>query len=689
MAELSTASARQERAVFPRDVAVFLPLLGIALHKVTTYPDGHPLLANAVDAVAGHLRVVLVNRPFLLLGVARGQLLVEGLATDPGNPVLRELATRLHRHQIGAVKFIPGVSKTEVADVLRLLGSDARTVPVGATLDDLDGRWDHIRLLPPAYDRIELSSDGQQRSGEQLIGESTAGRLWLGLAAAALAAEGAPELHTDPRAIAEALNHQMADGDRAKKVVSYLLGLSRELRLSHGAEAAVLKERLSSLLNHIKEDTLKDLATLGADLAQRRKLVVDAAMVLPAGAVLTLLRAVSESESGQSIPHAMVRLLSKLAFQAEKGAQSVREEADLSLREGVRQLVDRWNLTDPNPLPYSKILERLSRHPAGSAAANVEEYPAESIRLVQISLETDTVGDTVWSALEDLVQEGRASEIVPMVEDPAVAEDIAEQFWGRLATPSNMRIMLSNEPRDTEVVELLLERMGMAAAEPMLESLEVADNRAIRRRLLTRLGKLGPAIGPMLTERLPGAPWYVQRNLLALLGSLPEIPADFPLVEYASAEDPRVRREALKLMLRIPAYHDDAIATSVGDDDDVNVRMGLTAALEGCPPAAVSRVRILLNDLRLALELRVLAIRVIGTVKTPATRDWLVSQALTTGGWFRRRKLVPKSHELVAVIGCLAQGFRQDANAQLVLRLAWESSDADIRAAAAGTGDNA
>ena len=110
-------------------------------------------------------------------------------------------------------------------------------------------------------DRIELSSYGQQRSGEQLIGESTAGRLWLGLAAAALAAEGAPEMHTDPRAIAEALNHQMADGDRAKKVVSYLLGLSRELRLSHGAEAAVLKERLSSLLNHIKEDTLKGRLT--------------------------------------------------------------------------------------------------------------------------------------------------------------------------------------------------------------------------------------------------------------------------------------------------------------------------------------------------------------------------------------------------------------------------------------------
>lgn len=683
MAELTAASPDQERAVLPRDVAVFLPLLGIALHKITAYPEKHPLLGNAIEAVSSHLRAVLVNRPFLLLGIARTQLLVEGLATDPDNPVLRELAQRVHRHQIGAIKFTPGVTQPEVMDMLKLLSGDARTDPIGARLADLDERWEHIRLFPPAYDRIELS-EGEQRLGEQThAAASSVAKLWIGLAAAAIAKEGAPELHTDPRAIARALNEHLHDREQAKRVVSILLGLSRELRLSHGGEAVMLKERLSTLLNHISPDTLKELASLGADLAQRRKLVVDAAMVLPAGAVLTLLRSVSDAGE-QAIPHAMVRLLTKLAFQAEKGNSAIREEADLALREGVRQLVDRWTLADPNPAPYGRILERLSRHPTAGGTQAPESQPAEAIRLVQISLETDTVGDAVWSALEELVREGRASEVVTLVEDPGVADDIAEQFWNRLATPGNMRILLNNEPRDTEVVELLLERMGMAAAEPMLESLEVADNRTMRRRLLTRLGRLGPAIAPMLIERLPGAPWYVQRNLLALLGSLPEIPADFPLAEYANAEDPRVRREAIKLLLRLSGHRDDAIVAAVGDDDDANVRLGLGAALDGCPPAAVGRVRMLLNDRKLSSELRVLAIRVIGTVRTAATRDWLVNQALTQPNWFRKRKLMPKTPELVAVIGCLARSYRQDPTAQLALRLAWESSDPEIRAAATG-----
>jgi hypothetical protein len=676
-----TASAKQERAVLPRDVAVFLPLFGIALHKSTAYPENHPILTSAIDAVSSHLRVVLVNRPFLLLGVARNQLLVEGLATDPNNPVLRDLATKLHRHQIGAIKFVPGAARGEMAEVLQVLSRDPRSSPAGIVLRDFDTRWDHIRLLPPAYERLELA-EGRPRLGEHAPAESTATRLWMGLAAVALAKEGAPELLSDPRAIAQALNERMRDPAQAKQVIGYILGLSRELRLSADAEAAALKERLAQLLNHIQPETLRELATIGADLAQRRRLVMDAAMMLPAGAVLTLLRSVSDP-AAQVLPQAMVRLLTKLAFQAEKGSQSVREEADLALREAVRQLVDKWSLEDPNPAPYTRILERLARHPS-AATPSTEDHSAEAIRLVQISLETDTVGDTVWAALEEVVIEGQASDVMSMVEDPNVAEDIQEHFWTHLATPANMRILLNNEPRDTNVVEALLDRMGMAAAEPMLESLEVADNRTMRRRLLTRLGRLGPAIGPMLVERLPPSPWYVQRNLLALLGTLPEIPADFTPVPYVENDDPRVRREAVKLMLRIPGQRDEAILSALGDDDDGNVRFGLAAALEGCPTAAVPRLMVLLNDRRVSHEIRALAIRTLGTIRTPATRDWLVAHALTKAGWFRRRRLLPRTPELLAVVSALARAFRNDPQAQLVLRLASESGDPAVRKAATG-----
>ncbi len=686
MAELATAAPTQHRAVLPRDLAVFLPLFGIAVHKVTTYPDGHPMLGSAIEAALGHLRIALINRPSLLIGVARQQLLVDGFATDPDNPLLRELAQRLHRHQLGAVKFIPGVTVEEFTGLLRALASDARLEPLGPRLADFDEKWESLRLFLPAYDRIEMAGDGVTRTGDQGIpGQGAANRLWLGLANAALTREGAPELHADPQAIAQALNHNRVGDDRAKKVVSILLGLSRELRLAQGAEAQVLSDKLGVLLNHLNADTLRELATVGADLAQRRRLVADVAMVLPAGATLQLLRAVSEADAG-SLPNAMVRMLTKLAFQAEKGSLNIREEADNGLRESVRQLVDRWTLDDPNPAQYTRILERLSRHPSAAPMVAVD-HSSEAIRLVQMACETDTVGDAVWVAVQEMVQEGRATEVVALVEHQAVAEDIREQFWLRLATASNMRILLNNEPRDTPVVELLLSRMGMTAAEPMLESLEVADNRAMRRRLLTRLGHLGPAIGPMLVERLPGAPWFVQRNLLALLASLDEIPMEFNPAMYVAVEDGRVRREAIKLMLRVPEMRDDAVIAAVGDDDDANLRIGLGAALEQCPPAAAGRVRHLLQDPKLALELRILAIRVLGTIRTPTTRDWLVSQVLTPPRWFRRRKLMPKTPAMLTMLAALGRGFGTDPVAQLALRQAAESTDPQVRRAATGASE--
>ena len=636
-----------------------------------------------MDVATVHLRMALLNRPFLLIGIARNQLLIEALATDPDNPVLRDLAGRFHRHQIGAVKFIPGVTREEMTDLLHELSSDWRQNPVGLRLRDFESKWESVRLFPPAYDRIEMAEDGTSRTGGAMSMQDTAGgRLWMGLAAVTLIDLGATELMADPQAIAEAINSRDRDPELANRVVQYLLGLSRELRLAHAAEAAMIRERLGALLSHLSPEALRDLASRGADLAQRRRLVQDAAMLLPAGAALALLRAASDGTS-QTIPDAMLRMLNKLAFQAEKGSQSVREEADLAMRESIRQLVDKWDLADPNPERYSRLLERLARHPTGAVESG-EEHPSEAYRVIQMALETDTVGETVWGAVEAMVMDGEATRMVEMVKDERVAEDIQEQFWLHLATPANMRVMLSNEPRDTEVVELLLERMGMAAAEPMLESLEVAENRAMRSRLLNRLKGLGTAIGPMLVERLEAAPWYVQRNLLALLSSLPEIPSDFSLDPYTNHEDGRVRREALKLQLRIPGQRSDAVHALLGEQDDLNLRLGLAAALEGCPPSAVPRLMGLLNDSRLGPQVHTLAIRVLGTIRTPATRDWLIDHALTRPRWFRRRKLLPRTPELIAVIATIIRNFAQDQQAQQVIHLAIASSDAAIRRAASG-----
>src|SRR5438132_3945444 len=114
-----------ERATLSRDLADFLIELSIALHKHAMYPEGHPSLAPAAAGVARRAELLLQDRSTLSLGVARQQLVIEGVATDPKHPVLAELAGRLHRHHLGAMTFRRGVEAAVVTAVLTALAVDA------------------------------------------------------------------------------------------------------------------------------------------------------------------------------------------------------------------------------------------------------------------------------------------------------------------------------------------------------------------------------------------------------------------------------------------------------------------------------------------------------------------------------------------------------------------------------------
>src|SRR5216117_1870256 len=114
-----------ERTALSRELADFLIELSIALHKHAMYPEGHPSLGPAAAGVTRRAEHLLEERPTLSLGVARQQLVIEGVETDPRHPVLADLAGRLHRHHLGALTFRRGVRASEVADALRTLAAEA------------------------------------------------------------------------------------------------------------------------------------------------------------------------------------------------------------------------------------------------------------------------------------------------------------------------------------------------------------------------------------------------------------------------------------------------------------------------------------------------------------------------------------------------------------------------------------
>lgn len=155
---MKDASHRAERVTLSREFGEFLVELSIALHKYAMYPSSHPSLGPAAAAVALRAERLLEDRATIAFGVARHQLIIEGVATDHNQPVLRRLAEGLHRHHIGAVSVARGVQPEEIGSALRALSTE-RDGPLGLAPVERRPAWPHVRLHPLSFDQLELVSE--------------------------------------------------------------------------------------------------------------------------------------------------------------------------------------------------------------------------------------------------------------------------------------------------------------------------------------------------------------------------------------------------------------------------------------------------------------------------------------------------------------------------------------------------
>src|SRR5437588_559434 len=646
-----------ERATLSRDLADFLIELSIALHKHAMYPEGHPSLAPAAAGVTRRAGLLLEDRATLSLGVARQQLVIEGVATDPKHPVLAELAARLHRHHLGAVTFRRGVEAGEMARVLKTLAVDAERSgqPLGLGPPERLRAWACVQLHPLTYERLELVDDGAPASERG----ARAAQLWVGLARAALTAQAGDgqSTPTEPAVIARAIDdHPRTDAAAYDQViVGYLLQIADELKTAGSAEAVALRRRTSRLIRALKPETLRRLVDMGGDFTQRRKFVYDSTDGMAVDAVLEIVRAAADS-SHQTISHSLVRMLSKLAAHAEGGAPEVRPQADAALRDQVRRLLDGWTLADPNPDAYGAALQRVAP-PAPARAATGGEYATEPDRIVAMALEVDTVNAHVLGAADRVAQEGRLGPLLDALAEVPESQGAASQVWARLATADVVRQLAMREPVDFKTLERLVPRVGLLAAAPLLDALAAAEARGVRRGLLAQLARMGPEIAPVVIPRLEDSRWYVTRNMLALLEDLSPLPPGFSAAAYLRHADARVRWQAVKVQVKLPAARDEALALGLQDHDPRTLRLalGLAVALQSCPDSAVPVLAGRALDRSLPPDVRTLAVRALGYARTRAALEPLLRVASAGRTLFGRGKLPPKSSDLLAALAGLAR----------------------------------
>ncbi len=685
------ASASGESAALSRDLADFLIELSIALHKNAIYPSGHPLLGGAVDALVLRLVRLLQDRDTLSLGVARQQLVIEGVVTAASNSLLRDLAQRLHRHHLGAVKFLRGVARDEVADLLRTIAADAErsVTPLGLRSAEELRRWAHIRAFPLTYDQLELASERPSEDsagGGGGTGEAgaRAAQLWVGLARAAMFAESAASTtgevpSTDPVVVAKAIDEHRREIAYDQVIVGYLLQIAEELKRKGGAESLALQKRISTMVSSLNPATLRRLLEMGGDLSQRRRFMLDAAQGMAVDAVMELVQAAADT-SQQTISHSLVRLLTKLATHAEQGAAAeLRAGAESELRDHVQRLIGDWTLDDPNPGNYRVVLDHMAKAAPLFATTEQSSHGPEPERIIQMSLELDSLGEPVTRAVEAMIRRGELLRLFTLVTNAPERSRAAAAMWRQLASPEQLRAALREAPIDFTLVDQLVARLKLAAADPLLDALEASASRTIRRKLLELLGQLGPEAATVITARLPDERWFVVRNMLMLLADLGDQNVELG-TSYARHADGRVRREAIRILVGVPATRERAICAGLDDGDERVIRVALQAASGRCPLSAVAILQRRVTEGTLDAELSSHAIAVIASVRTTEVLEWLMERAAgSSRRLFGRPRLAPKSPTMLAALNGLATHWARGRGVGAVLALALGSSDIEIR----------
>jgi hypothetical protein len=358
----------------------------------------------------------------------------------------------------------------------------------------------------------------------------------------------------------------------------------------------------------------------------------------------------------------------------------LRPLAGSALRLQVDRLVAGWSLPNPTPSDYSGALDRIARGrlPLSPQEASAGSTPAEPLRIVQMCLELDQETPALWRAVDLLADEGNLVRLLDALEQAS-----APTSWlgggAYLASPKMVRGLLSREPPDLASLDCLLPRLHGEALSPLFDLLP-SDNRPVRRAMFDRLLRLGERCAPEIIARMDDDRWYVLRNLLALLAEMEHLTAEIdpsPLLTHADA---RVRREALRVALRLPAVRDAALSAGLADSNDRVVGIALAAACDRRPPAAVPQLVALVGRETLDDDLRAVAVDALARAnRSPHVLDVLLSVTMRSGRLLRRPALAPKSATVLMALADLAANWARDPRAAAVISRAASSSDSKIR----------
>ena len=656
----------------PEDLVAFAGEWASSLGKFNMYPDDHPVLSPAAGRLLDRLGEVLGRRGAFTVEVERRRLRLDGGPTDPGNDLLRGLASRLHAHQVRSVTFRPGVDEEELEAFLgRLAQEPSREEPLG--LASVDSGWAHLDIEGSRYRPLHLDDEEREDRPEP---PPVSRRI-----------AGMDLLESEPAEVAESVRERLGDEELQQTVVLQLIRLAERLPEAREDVADDLRRRMSELILELPSDVVSEILRLYEEVDRQEEFLLATARSAEAEATLKLVHAAARRRKDDIAPW-LLDLVTKLAQYPEARR---RDRSSARLNELIDRLVDSWDLEDPRPTLYRRTLRRLSH--ASAAESGLPERRTRAIflgpeRVLKMGLELDEKAAGLLEAGDQMIRSERFRALADLLEAAPEDNRLAEELWRKLAVPDVARRLLASEPPGFPLLERLVEVAGPELGPVLLDALasDRAESRPYWRKVFNLLVEVGRPVAPLIPDRLDDPRWFVRRNLLALLRELPFPPDGFSASPYLDDEHPQVRAEALPLALALEEERPEALRRGLDDDDHRVVSLALSAAEAGRPADVDDLLAELATDGSRAGSHRIRAVRLLADAAGEEALEALL-ELTWTRHWFFWRKLAAPDRLMVEAVSSLARGWPDEPRVKPVLEAARASDDERVRrAAAAGAG---
>ena len=583
--------------------------LNIARRNWNAYPSGHPLVESSIKKLLSSFQNLCSECGGVQLGITRDGLLLGDEYIEKNNQICKNVAAAFFERGVGALLVSCSPNREELLALLGLLALKREEVFAQGGIEKLwqDAGIVSLEAYAIRYDRFSGTEEGRLTSETE--SEQDSGSLWerfvLLLTKGEVGLSGV-DSHGDirPELLAASLNAHFARSTGAggglsgaalksataimQQVISLSSGGNASGTGTGGAgesgeagasdwselnntEAAVIKTDLAAFITALDPLLRRQILngfceTTGTDESTATDLF---RYLGPAVLQETYASAEEYAEAPQLLQGILRNLLPHLVDTYDRVSpdDEIRNRMHTLLQEhqhevympdeymqGLLDLLNSGILEQHDTVEVSRLLASLNPQ-------TIDSRGSEIILQLVIDDPTGKAAQELLRNLSDMCGHflelgdyGQVLKILSQAADPRLPQSLRIVMRDAFCRREFLDEILSGltiwgKPKYDQVT-LLIQVLGRAFIEPLLDRMAEEENMSLRRFMMDRVQSFGEAARPYLIARLSDSRWYVLRNIvimLRVLGPMQESEKLRPLLRHAN---PKVRVEVLKTLLQ-------------------------------------------------------------------------------------------------------------------------------------------